>query len=329
MEHHWIGIPDDYEKYAGFVYCVTNKLNNMKYIGRKYFYKTIKGALVESDWKNYFTSSKDLQADIRKYGKDNFDFIVVGLEVDRKALNYLEVHLQVSANVLYEKLHDGKPAYYNKNIMSKYFQPSEFGSEDYIRKCNNISSALKNLYENGFVHPMLGKEHPSKGKVMPQCKPKKHGMVGKVWFTDGETNITLKNTDEIPEGFSKGVTRFKKYVNSVYQFLREEYLKNPNKCIVCNKNLSFARKARKTCSKKCQIILTTEASKAKMESGEHVFNKINDTSTQEHKDARKKATEKLKEGYASGRIIHPLLGKKHPAKGKKRLKKEPIDAIQK
>ena len=35
----WIGIPDNYEHYQGFVYVITNLKNNKKYIGQKSFWR--------------------------------------------------------------------------------------------------------------------------------------------------------------------------------------------------------------------------------------------------------------------------------------------------
>jgi len=55
------------EGYAAFVYLITNKKTNKKYIGKKLFYfsrsKTVKGkkkrTKVESDWKDYWSSSEE------------------------------------------------------------------------------------------------------------------------------------------------------------------------------------------------------------------------------------------------------------------------------
>ena len=58
------------DNYLGFVYNITNLTNNRQYIGKKLLKRTktkkVKGkkkkTLVESDWKEYYGSNKDLIA---------------------------------------------------------------------------------------------------------------------------------------------------------------------------------------------------------------------------------------------------------------------------
>lgn len=77
------------EGYYGFVYLITNKIDNRKYLGKKFFtfartkVKTVtlkngtkkKKKLrdrVDSDWKEYYGSSEHLKKDIELLGVDNF-----------------------------------------------------------------------------------------------------------------------------------------------------------------------------------------------------------------------------------------------------------------
>jgi len=82
---HWKvyeAIPEDA---FGFIYEITNLVNDKKYIGRKQMVKKIKRAplkgkkrkridYVESDWKTYTGSSDRLNIDIATHGKDIFLF---------------------------------------------------------------------------------------------------------------------------------------------------------------------------------------------------------------------------------------------------------------
>ena len=58
------------DNYVGFAYNITNLTNNRKYIGKKLLKRTktkvVKGkkkrTIIESDWKDYYGSNKELQA---------------------------------------------------------------------------------------------------------------------------------------------------------------------------------------------------------------------------------------------------------------------------
>lgn len=69
--------PKDFssDDYYGFVYCITNRITNQKYIGKKFFWnkKTLpitksrkrrKKLLVESDWRDYYGSNRILKEEI-------------------------------------------------------------------------------------------------------------------------------------------------------------------------------------------------------------------------------------------------------------------------
>lgn len=120
---------EDIDKYQGFVYCIVNRVNGRKYIGRKYFHsiRKVKGKTrrqrSESDWKTYYGSSKELQEDIKKYGKEKFDRTILSLHITRGDCNYEEVKQQFLYNVLEE---DG---FYNENINGKWHRKPQHISE--------------------------------------------------------------------------------------------------------------------------------------------------------------------------------------------------------
>ena len=94
--------------YVGFVYIITNQVNNRKYIGKKNFYysktKQVKGKKkrfkVESDWLDYYGSSAELSADVEKYGKENFKREILRLCKSKGEFAYFEAKYQFDNKVL-------------------------------------------------------------------------------------------------------------------------------------------------------------------------------------------------------------------------------------
>ena len=80
----------------------------------------------ESDWKNYYGSCPELKEDIKKYGKDKFQRIIVSLHKTLGKTNYEETRQLFLNNVLTEALDSGTPAYYNSNILSRYYKKDYF-----------------------------------------------------------------------------------------------------------------------------------------------------------------------------------------------------------
>ena len=119
---------DNIGAYFGFVYCITNKTNGRKYIGRKYLwsYRTPPGkkrrVKQESDWKKYYGSCPELKEDVKKYGKEIFNREILSLHSAKSECNYEETKHLFLNNVLKESLDDGTPAYYNSNILGRYMR---------------------------------------------------------------------------------------------------------------------------------------------------------------------------------------------------------------
>jgi hypothetical protein len=99
------------DEYYGFIYRITNTVNNHDYIGRKFF-KTIKKrpplkgkknkrrSTVETDWKDYYGSSNRLLGDIEKLGQDKFKREIIHLCNTRGETNYMEIYYQITEHVL-------------------------------------------------------------------------------------------------------------------------------------------------------------------------------------------------------------------------------------
>ena len=95
----------------GFVYVITNKVNGRQYIGKKQCIsrlkrKPLKGKTrnridtKQSDWKTYTGSSKELNEDILKYGKENFTFEILEWCGSKWELGYKEIKKQLEYDVL-------------------------------------------------------------------------------------------------------------------------------------------------------------------------------------------------------------------------------------
>ena len=102
---------DDIGDFYGFVYRITNLSNGHDYIGRKYFntvrklkplmgFKRKRKVIKETDWKEYWGSSKRLLEDIEKHGKHNFKREIICLCDTRGQTNYMEAKIQFEEDVL-------------------------------------------------------------------------------------------------------------------------------------------------------------------------------------------------------------------------------------
>ena len=140
-ENPWIykGKPftsDDIGDYYGFVYRIINTTNKKEYIGRKYFVQKRKPkggkrrVTSESNWKQYYGSSDELKQDIRRDGKNTFKREILSLHKTLGKVNYEETKQLFLHNVLAEKLDDGSPAYYNNNILGRYYRKDYFEEDD-------------------------------------------------------------------------------------------------------------------------------------------------------------------------------------------------------
>lgn len=110
---HWITslilAPD--ESPYGFIYVITNLIDNKRYFGKKQIktikkLKPLKGKKnkrhfdAETDWKTYMSSSNELNEDIVKLGKDNFKFEIIRFCDSKFELAYFEAKIQFDNDVL-------------------------------------------------------------------------------------------------------------------------------------------------------------------------------------------------------------------------------------
>tara|TARA_B100002019_G_scaffold199734_1_gene173085 strand:- start:13428 stop:13868 length:441 start_codon:yes stop_codon:yes gene_type:complete len=121
--------------FYGFVYLITNLKNQRQYIGRKYFWQKRKPkggkrrVTSESDWRKYYGSCPELKDDIKLFGKDSFSREILSMHLTPGKTNYEETKQLFLNNVLTEALEDGTPAFYNSNILGRYYRKDYFEAE--------------------------------------------------------------------------------------------------------------------------------------------------------------------------------------------------------
>ena len=109
------------ENAYGYVYLITNTITGRKYIGKKLFWfrktKVLKGKKkrlkVESDWKDYWSSSDELKADIERLGINNFSREILHICPNKGLCNYLEAKEQMVRCVL------ETDQYYNSQVQCR------------------------------------------------------------------------------------------------------------------------------------------------------------------------------------------------------------------
>jgi hypothetical protein len=107
--------------YIGFVYKITRLSDGKGYIGKKLLKasrtKQIKGkkkkVSVDSGWKKYWGSNKELQEDVKALGEDAFSREILRFCKGKGELNYMEMKYQIQ----FEVLESGN--FYNEWIMVK------------------------------------------------------------------------------------------------------------------------------------------------------------------------------------------------------------------
>ncbi|CAB4125898.1 hypothetical protein UFOVP181_340 [uncultured Caudovirales phage] len=105
------------EDCVGFVYLITNSISGRKYIGKKLAkfskttYKVVKlkngnkkkkkiRSKIDSDWREYYGSSPNLQKDIDTLGKDKFTREILYYCTSKAQCSYIEAREQFQNKVL-------------------------------------------------------------------------------------------------------------------------------------------------------------------------------------------------------------------------------------
>jgi len=115
------------EDCVGFVYIIVNVVTGRKYIGKKLAqfkktsYRTVKlkngkkkrkkiRSKVDSDWREYYGSNNELNADVAKIGTENFTREILYYCKSKAECSYIEAREQFNRKVLESK------DYYNGHI---------------------------------------------------------------------------------------------------------------------------------------------------------------------------------------------------------------------
>ncbi len=116
--------------FFGYVYCITNLQSSKQYIGRKYFWQFRKPrgksrkVRSESDWKRYYGSSAELNADRKLIGNNCFRREIISLHETKGWVNYEETKQLFLNNVLSEDEN-----YYNSNILGRYMKKDYYNEQ--------------------------------------------------------------------------------------------------------------------------------------------------------------------------------------------------------
>ena len=123
--------PEAPEDHFGFVYLITNLISGRKYLGKKQFWsfltKRKKGRKnkihykKEAKWRDYWGSCQELLDDIKALGENMFRREILVLCPTKGDLTFQEVNYQFKNDVLSATLPDGTRAFYNNNIMNRFF----------------------------------------------------------------------------------------------------------------------------------------------------------------------------------------------------------------
>ena len=109
-------------KYIAFVYLITNLTNGRRYIGKKLTKfsrtKTVKGekkrVKIDSDWQTYWSSSEEVQKDVKELGEHNFRREILHFCISKGTSTYLEAKEQFANEVL-----ENPDLWYNGHIQCR------------------------------------------------------------------------------------------------------------------------------------------------------------------------------------------------------------------
>ena len=232
--NHWEGLEPNPDCFFGFIYLIENTVNGRLYVGKKQYWaatgnfrnrsshistdKWRPEQWKPSDWNYYTGSSKELNADIKKFGKDKFRFIILSQHSTKGDLHYEEIKEQAVRNVLAEKLTEDVYLYYNKSIAAIKFRPPDHHSDSAREKISLSLSGEKN-HQFGKPHSEATKEKISVSRKKP--------LVAKTGFSSREElEAAVIKSYEKTKSYKKIAKEIKTSTSSVWRILKK-YNKEP------------------------------------------------------------------------------------------------------
>ena len=155
MVSHWLQFETDEPfvpnlKKFGFVYLIINTQNGKGYVGCKQYFAMNKKK-TKHKWETYTGSSKYLNADIKKIGKENFRFEVISEYKNKRSLRYYEMYYQIKWDVLTSVIEGtDEPAFYNSYVGGKFYPPVEsYQDPERNRKISETKLGVPNIAIKG------------------------------------------------------------------------------------------------------------------------------------------------------------------------------------
>jgi group I intron endonuclease len=146
----------------GYIYCISNKINNKKYIGQ-----TIEKDIYER-WKSHLKKSSNcryLKHAFQKYGKDNFNFEIICICFDNDCDKYEEEYMKKFNTIV--------PNGYNLREAGNYGHHNEETKKKIGKSISLYYSRLSNEQKQIIFNKKRGENNPNYGKKMsPEIKEK-------------------------------------------------------------------------------------------------------------------------------------------------------------
>jgi len=187
-----------------YTYLIKHKLTGKVYYGSRY----ARGCHPNDLWKKYFTSSKDIQFYIKKYGRSSFEYEV------RKTFTNIFKCQEWEYKVLKRLNAVDRDNFINKSNGDGLIRTKNWLSKKAYERFLKLTSlghkgipetkeTKKNISEGVKKNWVVRK---SKNTYNEYCK--KIGLINSKyrWYTDGKNNVRLKIGKKPPKSYTRGRT---------------------------------------------------------------------------------------------------------------------------